>query len=60
MCLLTNINDPSTEGNYRDEHRNTIKLTIVADYNCNMGYGDNADRMTNSDMASCQTWKWTK
>jgi len=48
MCLLTNIHDPPTEGNYRDEHGNVIKLTVVADYNRHMGHVDNADRMANS------------
>jgi len=38
-----------------DEHGNAIKLAIVADYNCHMGHVDNADRMANSYMASCQT-----
>ena len=60
MCLLTNIHDSPREGNYRDEHRNAIKLAIVADYNRHMGHVDNADRMTNSYTASHRTWKWTK
>ena len=60
MCLLTNIHVPPREGNYRDEHRNAIKLAIVADYNRHMGHVDNADRMANSYTASRQTWKWTK
>jgi len=60
VCLLTNIYDPSTEGNYCDEHGNAIKLAVVADYNHHMGHVDNADRMANSYTASCQTWKWTK
>ena len=60
VCLLTNIRDPPTEGNYRDEHRNTIKPAIVADYNRHMGHVDNADRMANSYTASRQTWKWKK
>ena len=60
LCLLTNIHDPSREGNYRDEHGNAIKPAIVADYNCHMEHVDNADRMANSYTASHQTWKWTK
>ena len=60
VCLLTNIRDPPTEGNYRDEHRNTIKPAIVADYNRHMGHVDNADRMANSYTASRRIWKWTK
>ena len=59
VCLLTNIHDPPTEGNYRDEHRNTIKPVIVADYNHHMGLVNNADRMANSYTASRRTWKWT-
>jgi hypothetical protein len=37
-----------SEGNFCDEHRNAIKPAIVADYNMNMKYVDNADRMTKS------------
>jgi hypothetical protein len=29
VCLLTNIHDPPTDGNYRDEHGNAIKLIIT-------------------------------
>jgi hypothetical protein len=58
--LLTNIYDRTREGNYRDEHGNAIKPTIVANYNHHMGHVDSTDRMANSYMASCQTWKWTK
>ena len=60
VCFLTNMHDPPREGNYRDEHRNTIKPTIVADYNRHMGYVERADRMANSYTASRRTWKWTK
>ena len=60
VCLLTNILDPPREGNYRDEHGSAIKPAIVADYNCHVGYVDNADRMANSYTASRQTCKWTK
>ena len=60
VCLLTNIHDPPREGNYRDEHGNAIKPANVADYNRHMGHVDNADRMANSYMASCRTWKWKK
>ena len=54
------LHDPPTEGNYRDERRNAIKLAIVADYNCHVGHVDNVDRMANSYTASRRTWKWTK
>ena len=60
MCLLTNIHDPPTEGNYRDEHGNAIKPAIVVDYNHHMGHVDNANRMASSYTASRQTCKWTK
>jgi len=59
VCLLTNIHDPPREGNYRDEHRNAIKLAIVAD-NRHMGHVDNSERLANSYMASRRTWKWRK
>ena len=52
VCLLTNIHDPPTEGNYRDEHGNAIKPAIVVDYNHHIGHVDNADKMANSYMAS--------
>ena len=58
--MLTNIHDPPSEGNFRDEHGNTIKPAIVADYNRHMGYVDKADRMANSYTANPRTWKWTK
>ena len=57
---MTNIHDPPSKGNFRDEHRNAIKPAIVADYNRHMGYVDKADRMANSCTASRRTWKWTK
>ena len=54
VCFLTNIHDPPREGNYH-EHRNAIKLAIVADYNRHMGHVDDADRMANSYTASHRT-----
>jgi len=57
---LTNIHDPPSKDNFRDEHRNAIKPAIVADYNRHMGYVDKADRMANSYTASRRTWNWTK
>jgi len=59
VCLLTNIHDPPREGNYRDEHGNTIKLAIVVNYNHHMGHVDNSDRLANSYKASRRRWKWT-
>jgi hypothetical protein len=58
--MLTNIHDPPSEGNFRDENGNAIKPTIVADYNRHMGYVDKANRLANSYTASRGTWKWTK
>ena len=60
VCLLTNIHDPPTEGNYHDEHGNVIKPAIVVDYNRYTGHVDNADKMVNSYTASRRTWKRTK
>jgi hypothetical protein len=60
VCLLTDSHDAPTEGNYHGEHGNAIKPAIEADYNCNMGHLDKADRVANSYTARCLTWKWTK
>jgi hypothetical protein len=46
--VLTNNHDPPSEGCFRDEHVNAIKLAIVADYIRHVGYVDKADRMANS------------
>jgi hypothetical protein len=54
------IHDPPREGNYSDEHGNTIKQVTVADYNRRMGHVENADRMANSYTASHRMSKWTK
>jgi hypothetical protein len=42
MCLLTNIHDPPTECNYRDEHGNVIKRVF--------GEG----RVANGNVQMCQ------
>jgi len=60
MGMLTNIHDPSSEGNFQDEHGNAIKPAFVADYNRHMGCVDKADRMANGYTSSHRTWKWTK
>jgi hypothetical protein len=57
VCLLTNIHNPSKEGNYCNELGNVIKSVVVADYNCLMGHVDNSVRMASTYIASCQTWK---
>jgi len=58
--ILTNIHDPSAEGNFCDNNGKAIKLQIVADYNHHMSYVDKGDRMVNSYSINCCTWKWTK
>ena len=60
VCLLTNIHDPPSGGNYRDEYGNAKKPAIVADYNRYIGNVDSADWMVISYTASRWTWKWTK
>jgi hypothetical protein len=50
--ILTNIHDPPSEGNFCDEHGNTIKPVTVADYNHHMGYVNSGDRMGNTYTAS--------
>ena len=59
-CVHVDIHNPPSEGNFWDEHGNAIKLAVVADYNCHVGYVNKADRMANSYTASRRTWKWTK
>jgi hypothetical protein len=58
--ILTNIHNPPVEGNFCDEHGNTIKPYIVEQYNRHMGYVDKGGRMANSYSISRRTWKWTK
>ena len=58
--ILTNIQDPPEEGNFRDSNGKAIKLQIVADYNRHMGYVDKGDRMANSYSINHRVWKWTK
>jgi len=59
VCILTNIHDPPSKGNFCDNSK-AIKPQIVADYNCHMGYVDKGDRMANSYSINSRTWKWTK
>jgi hypothetical protein len=58
--MLTNIHNPPAEGNFCDEKGNAIKPLVVEDYDRHMGYVDKGDRMANSYLISCCTWKWTK
>jgi hypothetical protein len=48
------MHSPPAGDNFYDEQGNSIKATILTDYNKHMGCADKADRMTN------RTWKWTK
>jgi hypothetical protein len=48
VCLLTNIHDPHSEGNYHDEHGNAIKPAIVADFKHHMRHVVIADKVANS------------
>jgi len=58
--ILTDIHNTPAEGNFCDDNGKAIKLQIVADYNCHMGYVDKGDKMTNSYSINHCTWKWTK
>ena len=40
VCILTNMHNASTKGNFCDNNGKGIKLQIVADYNHHMGYVD--------------------
>ena len=60
VCMLTNIHDPPSKGNFWDEYRNAVKPAIVVDNNRHMGYVNKANRMANSSTASCRTWKGTR
>jgi hypothetical protein len=46
--MLTNLHYPPGEGNFYDEHVNTLKLAIVQDYNRRMVYVGKRYCMTNS------------
>lgn len=58
--LTTNIHSPPAEGKFCDEKGNAIMPHIVEDYNCHMGYVDKGDRMANSYIFSCHTWRLSK
>jgi hypothetical protein len=40
MNMLMNMHHPPAEGNFYDEHGNTLKSAIAQDYNRHMGYVD--------------------
>jgi len=56
--MLTNMDPPSTEGNYSDSKR-LVKPHIVECYNWHVGCIDNSDHMANSYSMSQRTFKWT-
>jgi len=58
--MLTNIHDPPEEGNFCVDSRNTLKLTIVEDYNGHVGYVDKGDGMAKSYFISHCKWIWIK
>jgi hypothetical protein len=60
VYILTNIHQPPTGGNFRDEHGNALKPATVKSYNTKMGYVNKSDRMANSYSISQCTFKWTK
>jgi len=58
--MLKNIHDALADRNFCNNNRKAIKLQIVADSKCHMGYVDRGDRMTNYNSISYCTWKWTQ
>jgi len=60
VCMLTNIHNAPSEGNFCNAGGKVIKPQIVMDYNHHMGYVDKGDRMANSYSISWCTFKWTK
>jgi hypothetical protein len=58
--MLTNMNHPPAEGNFHDEHGNTLKPVIIQNYNQLMGYVDKSDHMINTYSISRWAWKWMK
>jgi hypothetical protein len=58
--MLTNTHDSPAQGNFCDSNGKAIKLQIVADYSCHMGYMDKGDRMASIYSICPRTPKWTK
>jgi hypothetical protein len=50
--VLMNMHHPPVEGNFCDEHGNTLKPAIVQDCNGLMGYVDMSDHMTDIPLAN--------
>jgi hypothetical protein len=57
---LTNMHYPPAEGNFHDQHGNTLKPAIIQDYNQHTEYVDKSHHMTNTYSISRRTWKWAK
>jgi hypothetical protein len=45
--MLMNMHQFPAEGNFCDEHGNTLKWTIIRDYNRHVQYVDKSDSMIN-------------
>jgi hypothetical protein len=58
--VLTNMHPAPLEGNFKDESGRTIKPRLIEDYNANMGFVDNSDKIANSYGIAQRTRKWTK
>jgi hypothetical protein len=58
--MPTNMHDPPGVGNFSDKHSNTLKVTVIQDYRCHIGYVDKGDRMADSYSVGHHTWKLTK
>jgi hypothetical protein len=56
VCMLRNIHNAPSEGNFCNERGKAIKPQIVMDYNHHMGYVDKGDRMANSYTTSRRTF----
>jgi hypothetical protein len=54
------MHPPPVEGNFKDKSGRAIKPHLIEDYNTNIGFVDESDRMTNSCGIAWRTWKWTK
>jgi hypothetical protein len=58
--VLRNIHNPPAEGNFYEEKRDAIESMNVDDYIHYMVYMDKGDRMGNSYLITCNTWKRRK
>jgi hypothetical protein len=53
------MHTPPAEGNFCDEHGNSLKPTTMEYYNWHTGYNDKSNKMANNCSMSCHIWKWT-